>query len=138
MGNFRSDNNRGFGNQSRGMPGRNRFSRKPFRGFGGRSGSRDRFGDRDSRRPLEMYDATCGKCGKKCQVPFKPTGNKPVLCRDCFRQSGPNRDSDRGSRDQSGISSEQFNQINEKLDKIIKTLQELEICEEDSDENSEK
>ncbi len=132
MGNFRSDNSRGFGNQSRGMPGRNRFGRKPSQ-FGGRFGGRG-FGDRDSRRPLEMYDATCGKCGKKCQVPFKPTGNKPVLCRDCFRQSGPSRDSDRSS----GISSEQFNQINAKLDKIIKTLEELEICEEDSDENSEE
>ena len=35
-----------------------------------------------------MYDAVCSNCGKDCQVPFRPTGEKPVLCRDCFRQSG--------------------------------------------------
>jgi CxxC-x17-CxxC domain-containing protein len=139
MGNFRSDNDRGFGNSSRGSPGRNRFGRKPSQGFGGRFGGRGGFRDRDSRQPLEMFDATCGKCGKKCQVPFKPSGGKPVLCSDCFRKDGGSRSGGFGSRgSSSGISSEQINQINEKLDKILKTLQELEICDEDSDEESEE
>jgi CxxC-x17-CxxC domain-containing protein len=135
MGNFKSDNRRGFG---------------------GRFGSRDGFRGRDSERSTEMHEAICSKCGKNCQVPFKPTGSKPVLCSDCFRQSGSGRDSGRSSRGnfnsrnqdrrsdgpsqyQSGISSEQFNQINAKLDKILGVLQELEIdSDEDSEENSEK
>src|SRR3989339_221807 len=50
---------------------------KPRRSFGG--GGRDNF-----RSNREMYDATCAKCNKKCQVPFKPSGNKPVLCKDCY------------------------------------------------------
>ncbi len=122
--------------------------------FGGRSenrGSRGGFRDRDSRKPFGMHDATCSKCGKNCQVPFKPTGSKPVLCSSCFRQGGSNRDSrdsgrdsrnfDRPSQYQSGNSSEQFNQINAKLDKIIQILQDLEMSddsEEEDDENSEE
>lgn len=33
-----------------------------------------------------MYDATCAECGKNCQVPFRPSGDKPVYCSDCFAQ----------------------------------------------------
>lgn len=143
MVNFRSEN-RGksggrpsgsrFGGRSGGFGGRSRG------GFGGR-GFRGRDSGRSDRRPLEMHDVVCSKCGKQCQVPFKPTGNKPVLCRDCFR----NKDDSSGSRNQdrpsqSGASSEQFNQINAKLDKIIKVLQDLEMDEDsgkDLEEDSE-
>ena len=41
------------------------------------------FGDRP---PREMHDATCAGCGTQTQVPFKPTGARPVYCRDCFRK----------------------------------------------------
>jgi CxxC-x17-CxxC domain-containing protein len=34
----------------------------------------------------EFFDAVCAECGVATQVPFKPTGAKPVLCRDCFRR----------------------------------------------------
>ena len=48
---------------------------------GNRSFGKPRFGND---RP-EMFKATCANCGKSCEVPFKPNGSKPVLCRDCFR-----------------------------------------------------
>jgi CxxC-x17-CxxC domain-containing protein len=32
-----------------------------------------------------MYDAVCAKCGKPCQVPFKPREDRPVYCSDCYR-----------------------------------------------------
>jgi CxxC-x17-CxxC domain-containing protein len=35
----------------------------------------------------EMHDAVCSQCGNKCQVPFKPREDRPVLCRDCFMAS---------------------------------------------------
>lgn len=44
----------------------------------------DRRGNRGNR---EMFEATCAKCGKVAKVPFKPTSNKPVYCRDCFNSS---------------------------------------------------
>ena len=47
------------------------------------SGKR-RFGDRDSGRSSIMHRATCSECGKECELPFKPTGNKPVFCSNCF------------------------------------------------------
>ncbi len=31
--------------------------------------------------------ATCSQCGRETTVPFKPTQGRPVLCRDCFKDS---------------------------------------------------
>lgn len=39
----------------------------------------------------EMHDAVCADCGKKCEVPFKPTEGRPVYCRDCYRKHMPQR-----------------------------------------------
>lgn len=38
-----------------------------------------------SRGPREMFEAICARCGKDTQVPFRPTGARPVYCSDCFR-----------------------------------------------------
>jgi len=35
----------------------------------------------------QMYDAVCAGCGKDCQVPFAPTGSKPVYCGECFKKA---------------------------------------------------
>lgn len=34
----------------------------------------------------EMFAAVCAECGKETQVPFQPSGSRPVYCRDCFSQ----------------------------------------------------
>jgi CxxC-x17-CxxC domain-containing protein len=39
----------------------------------------------NDRPPRQMYDAVCADCGKTAQVPFQPTGSRPVYCNDCFR-----------------------------------------------------
>jgi len=31
-----------------------------------------------------MFKAVCAQCGQEALVPFEPTGDRPVLCRDCF------------------------------------------------------
>jgi CxxC-x17-CxxC domain-containing protein len=36
------------------------------------------------RGPREMFSATCSSCGREAQVPFRPSGAKPVYCSDCF------------------------------------------------------
>lgn len=33
----------------------------------------------------EMFPVQCAACGKETQVPFKPTGSRPVYCDECFR-----------------------------------------------------
>ncbi|HCG90606.1 MAG TPA: RNA helicase [Dehalococcoidia bacterium] len=35
----------------------------------------------------EMIDVQCAQCGKDAQVPFKPRGDRPVFCNNCFRSS---------------------------------------------------
>ena len=66
------------------------------RGGGFRPGGRPSFGgasdDRRDDRPKEMHDAVCSSCGKDCQVPFRPSGGKPVFCRDCFSKEGGGRE----------------------------------------------
>jgi CxxC-x17-CxxC domain-containing protein len=36
--------------------------------------------------PREMFAAVCTRCGAQTQVPFRPRGDRPVYCQDCFRQ----------------------------------------------------
>ncbi len=45
------------------------------------------FGGRDNRGPREMYKATCAACGAETEVPFRPRGDRPVYCRDCFSKN---------------------------------------------------
>ena len=53
----------------------------------GRSFNRNRGGFNRDRGPRQMHKAVCGECKKDCEVPFKPTEGKPVLCRDCYKKS---------------------------------------------------
>lgn len=52
-----------------------RAKRKAEGGFSGHRGG----------APREMHSATCAACGKTCEVPFQPSGDKPVYCSDCFQ-----------------------------------------------------
>lgn len=148
MADFRSSdrggsrNSGGFnGNRSSGGFGGNRGG---GRSFGGRdSGNRGGFGGNrgggKDRKELPFCDAVCAGCGKDCKVPFKPTGDKPVYCRSCFTKEGGDdnrRDSGRGNSSSSGITQEQFEKLNKKLDKILEILSDLDEDEE-SDEDYE-
>lgn len=53
--------------------------------YGNRGGGGGGFGG----GTREMFSATCSSCGKQAQVPFRPSGNKPVYCSDCFRAQRP-------------------------------------------------
>jgi len=132
MKNFGND--RGFKNFSdRSFGGGNRG-----RSFGGNRGGFDR-----NRNDRQMYNAVCDKCGKDCQVPFQPTGEKPVYCSDCFEKTNSR---DGGNRDFGG-SNRRFEQrdtrdygqdntrieieaLNKKLDKIIELLTTQKITTE--------
>src|SRR3989344_3618999 len=147
MGDFRPNKRSGgFGGGSRGKFGGGSRgggfggSRGGFGGGrGGFGGGRSGFGGGREERG-RMYDAICSNCGKNCQVPFKPTGSKPVFCSDCFRKNesgGFGSRSTESSGSQSGASSVELGKINTKLDKIIRILQDLELEEEDSEEDYE-
>ncbi len=121
MGNFNRDNRGGGG---RDFGGRRDFNRGGGFGGGSRGGER------------QMHTTTCSNCGKECQVPFKPTGSKPVFCSDCFeKQNGGDRprfgggDRDRGprrfdsNRSEQPRSNVQLDEVNAKLDKILAMLE---------------
>jgi CxxC-x17-CxxC domain-containing protein len=60
--------------------------------FGGKI-SRDAHGFGQEKR---MHRAVCTECGTDCEVPFKPNGERPVLCSNCFGEmaaaESPRRD----------------------------------------------
>lgn len=79
MGDY-NRNDRGGDRGGRGFSGRNSGGRS----FGG--------GGRDFGRPA-MHRATCAECGNNCEVPFMPSGDRPVYCSNCF-ESRRNQDGD--------------------------------------------
>lgn len=139
--------------------------RVPFRPTGGKPvlcsdcfsgqdsrGGRDRGRDRGARRERpryedkRMYDAVCSDCGVDCQVPFRPTRDKPVRCNDCF--GGQDNRSDRQNKsgsDKKGRGSEdiakQIKELNAKIDKLFEALvpnTSVEGTEEQETEKKEK
>jgi len=139
MDKFNRGGNRDFGGN---RSGGSRFGGRDFKrgGFGGK-----RFGDRD--REVVMHEAVCSACQKTCKVPFQPTGDKPVYCKECFDKRGgpskPNFNSfsrkDFGNRNDSrppirppfgsdvanNDTKKQLEMINIKLDKLIKTIETM-------------
>jgi len=91
----------------------------------GGQGPRRSGGRRDSGRPSfddrRMYEAVCDKCGEACEVPFRPTGEKPVYCSQCFEKNGNARGGNTEAR-QPDQFKEQFEILNSKLDQILKAL----------------
>ena len=45
---------------------------------------RDRGGRENSFRERSFTKAICAECKTECEVPFKPTGDRPVYCKECF------------------------------------------------------
>ncbi len=66
-------NTRGFSNE----PKRCRSCRAVRR-------SETRGGGMYSDAPREMYPIVCAECGTDAMVPFRPRGDRPVYCSDCF------------------------------------------------------
>ena len=60
-----------------------RRDRRGSDGFGFGSGSGGY-----SQGPREMHSVVCAECGKDAQVPFRPRGDRPVYCSDCYSRQG--------------------------------------------------
>ena len=104
---------------------------KPQKGFS--RGTSDRFEKKDFNKPerksfdrraperqgfdKKMFSAVCDSCGNRCELPFKPTGDKPVYCRDCFNKGEKPTSFRKPDND-----SRELEKINAKLDRIMKAL----------------
>jgi len=40
----------------------------------------------DDKFGRKRYKVTCSECGQETEVPFKPDGERPVYCQECFRK----------------------------------------------------
>lgn len=49
-----------------------------------RKNQRNNFNSR-GREDRQMFQTVCAACGQQTAVPFEPTGERPVYCRDCFQ-----------------------------------------------------
>ena len=68
----------------------NRPSEKPFQRF-----DRPRHHGREERdnsfRERSFTQVICSDCNKECEVPFKPSGDRPVYCKECFAKRKEDR-----------------------------------------------
>ncbi len=83
-------------------------------------GRNERRSSNRNARDKQMFSAVCDKCHKDCEVPFRPTGDKPIYCSDCFGKT-ERRGGDRKpvARDQH---QKQFEMLNNKLDSVLELL----------------
>lgn len=106
-------------------------------GFGGNSGGggfgRSRFGRPGNHefRQAQMHSAICAECGKSCEVPFRPNGEKPVYCNNCFAKNKPQGERSFSSNSSSAPASRpsfdagQNNEMKKQLDIVISKLDKV-------------
>lgn len=56
---------------------------KPFQRFEHTNRQPDTRQDNKFRERV-LHKAVCAACNKECEVPFKPSGDRPVYCKECF------------------------------------------------------
>ena len=124
MGNFKRGDGKRFNDSREG-------------GFGRRDGGRSNF--RSDNRDRVMHQAVCDQCGKSCEVPFRPTGDKPVYCSSCFegkrKTSGAGdrfsknkfsgQKTDFGSKGNNDELKKQLVILNGKMDQLIKAIEAM-------------
>jgi CxxC-x17-CxxC domain-containing protein len=92
--------------------------------MGVRPGGPRPFGDR--KEVVQKFDAICSQCGRKCQVPFRPNGIRPVFCNNCFGAPHDAQDK-KGSPSGEGRSTAELTRqiaaMNNKIDAMLKILQ---------------
>jgi CxxC-x17-CxxC domain-containing protein len=99
------------------------YARKSFGSRPSFGAKRNSYGD-----STERFQATCNECHKKCEVPFRPNGKKPVYCRDCFKgkEETPSYGARRSYQErgpQGPDVAQRLDAIEAKLDRILKSLQ---------------
>lgn len=113
----------------------------PKPSFQNRSWGVDRgYDNRDQGGEREMFQTTCSGCGNTCEVPFRPSGGRPVFCNSCFKdqkedgfgQSGrsefKNRPAPAAQAPAAGMSEDTkkiFIDLGSKLDRLIAAVEKL-------------
>ena len=69
--------------QSSKRPFEKSYSQKPSRPFN-HSYRHDREKQGNGPRERTYTRVICADCNKECEIPFKPSGDRPVYCKECF------------------------------------------------------
>jgi len=85
--------------QSSKRPFEKSYSQKPFRHFN-QPHRHDRGRQGDGPRERAYTRVICADCNKECEIPFKPSGDRPVYCKECFskRKKGSPFNANRDNR----------------------------------------
>lgn len=100
VSNLSSEINRGAQNVQRPQAPSHHPSHQPVQNPE-RSFSHGQNQNQDLRRERIMYQAICADCEKSCEVPFKPSAERPIYCKECFaiRKGGGGAAQKSGRRD---------------------------------------
>ncbi|HPR92071.1 MAG TPA: hypothetical protein PLR64_02350 [Candidatus Dojkabacteria bacterium] len=103
-----------------------RFERRDTgrRSYGDRNDRGDRR-DRGNREDREMFSAVCDNCGQDCQVPFKPSSDKPIFCSKCFEEKNGSHSTNSASKSSCNCEgqTQKLDSIIEKLDRMLLVLE---------------
>ena len=85
--------------QSSKRPFEKSYSQKPSRPFD-HSYRHDRGRQGNDPRERTFTRVICSDCNKECEIPFKPSGDRPVYCKECFskRRTGSPFNASRDNR----------------------------------------
>ena len=103
-------------------------------GFSGRAPARPAGGN-FHQKSFQKFDAVCSKCGKACQVPFRPNAGRPIFCADCFgaphdkniQKFEPRAEAPSTTVNKKTITDfeRQFNAMNAKVDTMLRLLETM-------------
>jgi CxxC-x17-CxxC domain-containing protein len=100
-----------------------------FEKEGGAPPRRRESSGRMEKESRKMFTAQCDSCNSRCEVPFRPSGDKPIYCSSCYENVEQSRGDKKTNREKSGVTradiamlGDQLISINSKLEKMILAL----------------
>jgi len=89
---------------------------------------------KDFKKPIELFDATCEGCKKNTKVPFKPDNKRPVYCKACLKKM--ETDASQGNKKETPVIEK--NDISKKEENPIQETKTPDLKKEDTKEIEEK
>ncbi|MBU1113231.1 MAG: hypothetical protein KKH93_05100 [Candidatus Omnitrophica bacterium] len=84
--------------QSKEVPSPAKHSFKPFQRFDHSQRHSQGRPDRDFKE-RSFTQAVCADCKRECEVPFRPSGDRPIYCRECFSKRNQDSSRPQGAKD---------------------------------------
>lgn len=83
--------------------------------------------------PREMHKIKCAECGEEGEVPFKPRGDSPVYCKDCFMKKKGITPTDKPQENKEEAKDDAAEEAEESKDESEAEEEKVEDSEEESE-----